>query len=44
MQVDIPHEVLEEGERSMKVKFGEGTRNMVVRTREADIVIKEAKE
>jgi DUF4097 and DUF4098 domain-containing protein YvlB len=44
LKTDIPHEVLEEGERSMKVKFGDGSREMKIRTREADITVKTAKE
>jgi DUF4097 and DUF4098 domain-containing protein YvlB len=44
LKTDIPHEVLEQGEQSLRVKFGEGSREMKIRTREADITVRTAKE
>jgi len=44
LKTDVPHEVLEQGEQSMRVKFGEGSREMKIRTREADITVTTAKE
>ena len=38
----LPHEVLEERERYMKVKFGAGSRTLKVSTVDADIDVSEA--
>jgi DUF4097 and DUF4098 domain-containing protein YvlB len=39
---DLPHEVLEESDGHLKVKFGAGSRTLVVKTRDGDIDIREA--
>jgi DUF4097 and DUF4098 domain-containing protein YvlB len=41
---DLPHEVLEESDGHMKVKFGAGSRTLVVKTRDGDIDIRLAEE
>jgi len=40
----LPHEVLEQRERYMKVKFGAGSRTLVVKTHDGDIDVRGSKE
>jgi DUF4097 and DUF4098 domain-containing protein YvlB len=40
----LPHEVLEQRERYMKVKFGAGSRTLVVKTNDGDIDVRGSKE
>lgn len=46
IRVDVgsAHEVLKQTERYAKVQFGQGTRTLKLRTRRADIMVREAKE
>ncbi|MBM3331061.1 DUF4097 domain-containing protein [candidate division WOR-3 bacterium] len=44
VEESLPHEVLEERERYMKVKFGAGSRTLVVKTCDGDIDVREATE
>ena len=41
---DLPHEVLEESDGHLKVKFGAGSSTLVVKTSDGDIDIREAEE
>ncbi len=44
LELDYPYEILEQGERLLKVKFGKGSRVLKLKTRKADITVKQAKE
>ena len=44
VDLDFDYETVEEGERSLRIKLGSGSRTMKIRTRKADITVREAKE
>jgi DUF4097 and DUF4098 domain-containing protein YvlB len=41
---DLPHEVMEQRERYLRVKLGTGSRTLVVKTRDGDIAVRAAEE
>lgn len=44
VEFSAPHEILEDGERFVRVKLGAGTRVLAVRTESGDIVVREQEE
>jgi DUF4097 and DUF4098 domain-containing protein YvlB len=44
VDLDFDYETLEEGERSLRIKLGSGSRTMKIQTRKADITVRDAKE